>query len=45
MNILLDHRARHNLDRPRECEGFAIDDYVEYVINGEKQRGYIYCFR
>lgn len=40
-----DHRSKHSLDIPRECNGFKIDDYVEYSKNGEKKKGYIYCFR
>lgn len=45
MDTVLDHRIRHHLDIPHKCEGFSIDDYVEYLKDGETQKGYIYCFR
>ncbi len=40
-----DHRVIHNLNIPYECNGFKIDDYVEYIKDEESRRGYIYCFR
>ena len=40
-----EHRQKHNLDIPKQCEGFIIDDFVEYEKDGESRRGYIYCFR
>lgn len=40
-----DHRTRHNLDIPRHCEGFTVDDYVQYFKDNKMKRGYIYCFR
>lgn len=45
MNTLLNHRDKHRLDIPRQCEGFTVDDYVEYVKDNKIKRGYIYCFR
>lgn len=45
MNTVLDHRTIHQLNIPQECNGFKIDDYVEYNKNGENKKGYIYCFR
>ncbi len=40
-----DHRVKHKLNIPDKCNGFEIDDYVEYNKDGETRRGYIYCFR
>ena len=45
MNTVLDHRVIHQLNIPQECDGFKIDDYVEYNKNGKNKKGYIYCFR
>lgn len=45
MNYLYEHRSKHNLDIPYECEGFFIDEYVEYIKNNQHKKGYIYCFR
>lgn len=39
------HRNKYNLDIPNECNGFKIDDHVEYSENNEIRRGYILCFR
>ena len=39
------HRTKHQLNIPNECDGFKIDDYVEYNKNGKIHKGYIYCFR
>ncbi len=33
------------LKQPYNCQGFFIDDYVEYYKDGQKHRGYINCFR
>lgn len=40
-----EYRAMFKLDFPYECEGFNIDDYVEYNKGGVIGKGYIYCFR
>lgn len=40
-----DHRKRHNLDIPQECNWFKIDDYVKFNEDGTVYKGYIYCFR
>lgn len=41
-----EYRRRFSLDLPFKCEGFTIDDCVEYINdNGELCKGYIYCFR
>lgn len=45
MDTVIDHRTKHYLDIPHECQGFYIDDYVEYIKDGETHKGYIYCFR
>ena len=39
------YRDMFKLDIPYECEGFNIDDYVEYNKGGVIGKGYIYCFR
>lgn len=45
MNYLYEHRSKHNLDIPYECEGFFVDEYVGYIKNNQYKKGYIYCFR
>lgn len=40
-----DHRKRHNLNIPQECNGFKINDYVKFNEDGTDYNGYIYCFR
>lgn len=40
-----EHRSMYKLDIPQECNGFKVDDLVEYDKNGTIQRGYFYCFR
>ncbi len=45
MDNLINHRVMYHLDIPYKCNGFKIDDQVEYIKDGETHRGYIYCFR
>ncbi len=40
-----EYRRRYDKDIPFNCEGFTIDDCVEYDKDGQKCRAYIYCFR
>lgn len=40
-----EHRRRHRLDIPFECNGFVIDDYVQYEKDNNIKQAYIYCFR
>lgn len=40
-----EYRSMCKLDLPHKCEGFKVDDYVEYIKNGIIRKGYIYCFR
>lgn len=40
-----EHHRRHRLGIPFECNGFAIDDYVQYEKDNSIHQAYIYCFR